>query len=238
MKRILFTLLLITVVLAGTVAAVPVLPEEWYGAVFLNSNPAPAGTVIIAQVNGEARGQITTSESGIYGSQFGQNEPRLYSTSTEEEMNKGPVTVTFLVNGVQAFQAVTFEPGKLQKLDIYADSKAMPTSPPTVSPALSGGAGTGVAGSPSVIVPPTSAVYIPTTTISRAELYNQLENPEITTKPTTVVSTPVVTTSAPVTTQAPAGGAPLSTTTILIVVLVLAILVLAGVYMMKRGKGL
>ncbi len=145
MKKLALVILLIAGLYIGTVVAIPVMPDEWYGSVYLNGNPAPVGTVIVAQVNGQSAGQVTTTKAGLYGSQSGQDN--LYATATEDELNQGPVTVTFLVNGIQAFQAVPFEPGNLTKLDIYADSKTMPAYPPTLSPSSLSGTGPGAGSS-------------------------------------------------------------------------------------------
>jgi len=141
MKKIALVILLITGLCIGSVLAIPVMPDEWYGSVYLNGNPAPVGTVIVIQVNGQVAGQLTTTKEGLYGSQSGPDS--LYASVTEDTLTKGPVTVTFLVNGIQAFQAVPFEPGNLTKLDIYADSKTMPTSPPTLAPSSLSDAGAG-----------------------------------------------------------------------------------------------
>ena len=65
MRRMLCILTITAIVLIGTVAAAPVLPDEFYGSVFLNGNPAPVGTVIIAKINGEERGNFTTTEARV-----------------------------------------------------------------------------------------------------------------------------------------------------------------------------
>jgi hypothetical protein len=241
MKRILFTFLLVTLVLIGTVSAVPPIPEEWYGSVFLNGNPAPAGTIITAQVNGESRVQITTEENGLYGTQTGRNDQGLFVTTTEDEMAKSPVTITFLVNGIQAFQAVQFEPGKLLKLDIYADSKAMPTAPPTISTASQGSTSGGISGPSNggfpVDVPSATSPVNPQTTLSRSSVYNQMDNPGLT-QQTTVVNTPAITTPVSSATQVPVKTEPIPFNTVLAAILIVAIILLAGVYIMKRRGSL
>jgi hypothetical protein len=240
MKKILFTFLLITLVFVGIASAVPPIPEEWYGSVFLNGNPAPAGTVITAQVNGESRVQITTTEDGHYGSQTGRNDQGLFVTTTDEEFAKGPVTITFLVNGIQAFQAVQFEPGKLLKLDIYADSKAMPTAPPTLPPASPGSTGGGISGPSTggfpIDMPSTSSPLNPPTTLSQSSVYNQEATSGSTTKPATVVNTPVSPVSS--TTQVPVKNESIPVNTTLTALLIVAIILLAGVYIMKRRGNL
>ena len=88
---------------------------EFYGSVYLNGNPAPAGAVIVAKINGEPRGELTTTVDGLYG---GPDNfiLRLIVSSTEEEVNAGNATVTFFVGGVQAFQIVPFRSGNSENL--------------------------------------------------------------------------------------------------------------------------
>ena len=49
-------------------STLPTLPAEFCGFVRLNGKPAPAGTEIVAKINGEVRGKITIEEGGRYGS--------------------------------------------------------------------------------------------------------------------------------------------------------------------------
>ncbi|HTY15074.1 MAG TPA: hypothetical protein VMC42_05150 [Methanoregulaceae archaeon] len=159
MKKMVFLILLITGLYIGTVAAIPVIPEEWYGSVVLDGKPAPVGTVIVVQVNGNPAGHLTTTEEGLYGSQSGQN--KLYAEIDDQAFAKGTPTVTFLINGVQAAQAVPYVPGNLTKLDISADSKTAPASPPTLAPsslsgAVSGSSQPSAGGFPVLSVPATA----------------------------------------------------------------------------------
>jgi len=161
MKKMVFLILLITGLYIGTVAAIPVIPEEWYGSVMLDGKPAPIGTVIVVQVNGNPAGQMTTTEQGLYGSQSGQN--KLFAQIDDQAFAKGTPTVTFLVNGVQAPQAVPYVPGNLTKLDISADSKTAPASPPTLAPSslsgqASGSSPSSAGGFPVLSVPATPPV--------------------------------------------------------------------------------
>ncbi len=144
MRRMLCILTITAIVLIGTVAAVPVVPEEFYGSVFLNGNPAPVGTVIIAKINGEERGNFTTTEAGLYGSP-GNFDPRLFVVATEDEVNAGNASITFFVGGVQAFQAVPFRSGGLEstKLDLFANINAFATSNTTNPISSSAGGSSG-----------------------------------------------------------------------------------------------
>jgi len=244
MKKIALVILLITGLCIGSVLAIPVMPDEWYGSVYLNGNPAPVGTVIVVQVNGQAAGQLTTTKEGVYGSQSGPDS--LYATVTEDALNKGPVTVTFLVNGIQAFQAVPFEPGNLTKLDIYADSKTMPTSPPTLAPSSLSGTGSGsgpgtsqpsAGGFPVLSATPTaSGQTVPAGTGTSASGSSPASGSNTPAGGKPSAGNGINAPSSTVSTQnmGSAGSIPLGTIGILIVVVVI---VIAGAYVMrKKGK--
>ncbi len=248
MRCIFYVLIIAALVLVGTAAAAPVLPGEFYGAVLLNGNPAPAGTVIIAQINGEPRGQLTTTVDGQYGGP-GNFDPRLIVTSTEEEVNAGNVTITFLVGGVQAFQVSSFKSGNSEKLDLLANSKAFGTSVTTAVPAYasaggaSGGSGasgggggggyaapssgTGTGSSPVIPVKGTSTVTPATTGTGPSVTANI--NAQQNASTVTVISTAGVT-QAPAVTTIPttkkAGAGPLSI--VFLITSIIAVLVIVG----------
>ena len=207
-------LIIAAIVLIGTVAAAPVLPGEFYGSVYLNGNPAPAGTVIVAKINGEPRGELTTTVDGLYGGPDNYN-PRLIVSSTEEEVNAGNVTITFFVGGVQAFQTVPFRSGDSQKLDLLANGKAFETVSTTVIPTytssggssgssgggggyVSSSSGTGTGSSP-VIPVKSTVVTTPVSTESRSSV-NSTNGAPTNTQVTTVKSTPITTPLPAVTT--------------------------------------
>jgi len=230
-------------ILISTVAAAPVVPDEFYGTVFLNGNPAPAGTVIIAKINGDTRGAITTTDTGVYGGP-GNFDPRLYVNLTEEEMNAGNPTIIFFVGGVQAFQTV--KSGNSGKLDLIANERAYATDTAvTTTYPLSGGAvvssgGSGVYSNPGSASPVsgtgssttagnavqgTAGITTPGTA-SRSSIYYNIDStqtpPVITVQATTSATlSPVV---ATVSTTKKAGFGPLSS-----MFMVLSILVVLGI---------
>lgn len=225
MRRILCVLIIAAIVLIGTVAASPVLPDEFYGSVYLNGNPAPSGTVIIAQINGVPRGELTTTVDGLYG---GPNnfDPRLIVSSTEEEVSAGNITITFIVGGVTAFQTVPFKSGNSEKLDLIANGKVFDTTAITVIPTYSysggssGGSGgsagyvsssSGTTGTGSTSVVPVKSTAV-TTQVTTGSGSSVIDTPQIS-PATTVITTPV-TTPIPAVTTVPttkkAGAGPLS----------------------------
>jgi len=147
MRNFLLVFILLVVVLSGIASAAPALPEEFYGYVSLNGNPAPAGTIIVAKINDQTRGTFTTTSPGQYGGS-GNFDPRLVVTSTEEELSAGTASVVFFVDGVQAFQAVPFKSGTSEKLDLVANTRAF--SGDTASGSSQSGSGSGSSGSGTV----------------------------------------------------------------------------------------
>ncbi|MDK2974410.1 MAG: hypothetical protein PWP08_781 [Methanofollis sp.] len=101
------------------VSAVPALPLEVYGTVTCGGAPAPAGTVVVALIDGAVCGQITLDEDGVMGGVDTFDE-RLIVTGTEEGS-----TVVFTVNGEAAAETLTFSPGTVARLDLTAPASAL-----------------------------------------------------------------------------------------------------------------
>jgi hypothetical protein len=229
------------IILIGTVAAAPVVPDEFYGTVYLNGNPAPAGTVIIAKINSEIRGTITTTDTGIYGGS-GNFDPRLYVNLTEEEMKAGNPTIIFFVGGVQAFQTV--KSGNSGKLDLianeraYAMDNATTTSSSGGSAISSGGSGgfstTGAGSSTTGTISSSTTGNVGQSTdssttpntVSRSSVYYNIDatqtSPAMTIPATTPATPSPVVTAVPTTRKA--GTGPLS-----VVVLVTSIICILGI---------
>jgi hypothetical protein len=245
MRIIVCIFALTAIVLIGTVAAAPVLPGEYYGSVYLNGNPAPVGTEIIAKINEEQRGEIITTKEGLYGSPD-NFEPRLMVTSTEEEINSGNTTISFFVGGIQAFQIVPFKSGNSEKLDLIAKDNAFVTKTTTATPtyATSGGSsggsdsgsyasggsgssssGTGSSATTGNAIQGATGIVTPATA-SQSSIYNNINAtqtpPVITVQATTSATlSPVV---ATVSTTKKAGFGPLS-----LMFMVLSMLVVLGI---------
>ena len=100
------------------VAADITLPEEFYGDITINSFAAPVGTVIIAQIDGVARGRFVTAEAGKYGGS-GTFAPRLIVAGVQAEVGK---TITFWVNNVRTNQTAVYEPGQSKQLALSAQA--------------------------------------------------------------------------------------------------------------------
>lgn len=75
-----FFLLILTAITVNTVSTVPMLPMVVSGAVYINGEPAHAGTEIKALIAGEVKGSTIISQPGIYGIavEYGQGMVELY----------------------------------------------------------------------------------------------------------------------------------------------------------------
>lgn len=102
-------------------------PAEFYGSVTINGDAAPAGSVIIATINGAERGRITTTIPGIYGGR-GTFDDRLRVVATQNDLSAGNPPVTFWLNNLQARQSVQFSPASSAELFLeFAGVQPTPT---------------------------------------------------------------------------------------------------------------
>jgi hypothetical protein len=122
MKRSAETTLFFIIALAlilVQVSAVPPMPMEFFGSVTLDGNPAPAGAIISAQVNGVERGNLTTTVAGFYGGPA-IFDNRLKVFISENEYQPGNNNITFFINGWQSGQSVEYVPGKSVQMDLVS----------------------------------------------------------------------------------------------------------------------
>ena len=131
---LLFSFALLALLLISSASAAPPLPAEFYGSVSIDGKAAPSGTTIIAKINGQQRGSITTSSSGVYGSGTGAFSERLVVVATEEDLAKGTPTVEFTIAGKAAIQKVPFQPGIATNLDLSTGGSPVTTKPTTTAP--------------------------------------------------------------------------------------------------------
>jgi hypothetical protein len=97
-------------------SGVPQLPEAYYGTITINGIPAPAGTEIIAMINGIEKGRFTTTAVGIYGGS-GTFDPKLIVAGDEFDVGR---TITFRINGIPAYQTDTYNYGTSTNLYLSA----------------------------------------------------------------------------------------------------------------------
>lgn len=124
---------LITIAFAGA----PALPCEFYGKVTIEGSPAPVGTIVVAKVGEQERGQISLEQEGVYGGP-GTFDKRLKVVAEESDLTAGTPKITFWVNGQKAWQDTSFQPGISQALDLSVGGEqpsetqvSVPTAIPT-----------------------------------------------------------------------------------------------------------
>ena len=108
------------------------LPEEFYGDIIINGLAAPAGTVIVAKINGAERGSFTTTEVGKYGGS-GTFDSRLVVAGEETEVGE---TINFWINGERANQTAVYEPGESKNLDLSVEVYPLNAADPQITDAL------------------------------------------------------------------------------------------------------
>lgn len=92
----------------------PPAPHSFYGDIEIDGEPAPSGVSVVAQIDGEQRGCLTTGETGSYGGSGGF-DPKLV---VEGDDGTGGAEITFLVNGVPAEQSATWHSGEVDELNL------------------------------------------------------------------------------------------------------------------------
>lgn len=121
----------------------PSLPCSFYGNLTINDEDASIGTVVIAKVDGEEVGSITTTEIGKYGGPGALDQKLVVNEPTS-----GGDLIIFYINGVEADQTATWISGEIYNLDLSVNiSGGEPQNPPQgPSPSPSPGGGTGGGG--------------------------------------------------------------------------------------------
>ncbi|WP_254864128.1 PGF-CTERM sorting domain-containing protein [Halovivax gelatinilyticus] len=98
-------------------------PHAFYGEVYLDGEPAPAGTEIVAKIDGEERGSIVVEEDGAYGGPTVGDAKLTVSGESGAE-------ITFHVDGVEAEQTATWESGTNTELHLVAGDEPAGGLPP------------------------------------------------------------------------------------------------------------
>lgn len=125
-RRTIAVVVITSVLILGTGAVGPVaaddsppkLPLSVYGEVTIDGEPAPAGTEIVALIDGDERGEIVTTEDGVYGGSAMGDEKLVVDGHESDD----GAAVTFLVDGTEADETVTWEPGADTEVTLTVDT--------------------------------------------------------------------------------------------------------------------
>ncbi len=117
--------------LIGTASAVPLLPAEFRGSVTIDGNPAPAGTVITARIDGRDCGSLTLETAGVYGGDA-TFDKRLLVCGRDDDAGK---TIAFFVDGARAAGTAVYTPGTSVRLDLAVTSGVGFSADVTTGPA-------------------------------------------------------------------------------------------------------
>ncbi|AHG01789.1 hypothetical protein HALLA_00430 (plasmid) [Halostagnicola larsenii XH-48] len=120
-------LALSTIAAVGPVAAQddgpPPLPAAYYGDLEINGEPADAGVVVEAEVDGEVRGSSTVGENATYGGPDAE-DPKLEVDGTDGDAGEN---VTFYVESedfdrtaIDDYDNITWEPETVKRIDLSA----------------------------------------------------------------------------------------------------------------------
>ena len=93
-------------------------PASYYGDVTIDGEPAPEGTEVVAEVDGEELGSIEVTTAGEYG----DSDP-LGEKLVVENAESGD-TVSFVVDGVAAEETVEWQSGDVQRVDLTVEGSA------------------------------------------------------------------------------------------------------------------
>lgn len=161
------TLGIVLVVLVGAVGPVASAPSPppaaYYGTLTVDGDPAPVGLTVTAEIDGEQRGSLTTSEVGRYGGS-GAFDPKLQVDGTDDDRG---ATVQFFVEGEPAGTA-TWRSSDVLEVALSATGVSIPSPDPDPEPDPnpdpgpgSGGSGSGSGGGGGAPLPPATPTEPP-----------------------------------------------------------------------------
>jgi len=133
-SKILLYAFVFALFLAGTAAAAPGTPHQFWGDVKINNAAAPDGTTITCLINGVDVAS-TTASAGRYGT-----FPNIFYIEDPDGNREGK-TIVFYVNGIESASYV-FENGQSTRLNLSI-TVSTPSPPSDNSPSGGGGGGGG-----------------------------------------------------------------------------------------------
>jgi hypothetical protein len=141
LRKLATTCLMLIMMLAAALSIGPVqaqppsMPHQFWGTVTIGANPAPAGTSIVAQINGVNYASTTVDSSGRYGYSPSFIIPADNPATPTKDGGTSGDTVSFFVGGTAA-QTFVFANGGMTKLGLSISSGGGGGTPPS-TPSLS-----------------------------------------------------------------------------------------------------
>jgi len=133
-RVLLVTIAVVLATVAVGVAGTPVAADDeldpaaaYYGEVTIDGEPAPVGTVISAEIDGEERASVTIEEAGVFGSDDWGDDANLVVPGSADD--DGGEAVTFLVNGEPADTdpaPIEWESGTTSEVSLSAEDVGEP----------------------------------------------------------------------------------------------------------------
>ncbi len=110
---VLVSVLFAPATVAGTVDPQPT-PAAYYGELTAAEEPIPAGVTVTAEIDGEVRGELVTTEADRFGG-AGAFEPKL---QVDGESGDAGAVVRFYVDGVEAAETVQWQSSDVRSVDL------------------------------------------------------------------------------------------------------------------------
>lgn len=116
------------------VSALPMVPAEYYGTVYIDGSPAPAGTNITSVIENQVTDFFVTTVPGVFGG-TGPMDPRLSVTGTADGQK-----ISFTINGILANQTAVFHSGTTGQIALSLGVTSVVTPVPNATTTLPQGA--------------------------------------------------------------------------------------------------
>ena len=134
-----------------TFAQFPTMPHKFYGNVYVNGQPAPDGTTILAKIEGKYDVATTTTLNGKYG---------YYPYYFKIYYDKPGKIINFYVNGIDTGTTAIFTSGTSTQLNLSITSTTTTATSPT---GTTGGSSPGGSSGGTTTIPATTTVVTQTT---------------------------------------------------------------------------
>lgn len=219
---------LVSLFIVSPVMAVPVLPSSFYGTVKLNNANVPDGTLVKALIGGKVYAQAFT-QTYQRNSVYSLDVPGDSTDTAALDGGKDGDTIQFLIGGIQAAQNGTWHSGTNVELNLTAVSTntLQPPQPTPTHPATQ---------TPISTYPSTPTQVPPTPTIAEATALPTFT--EGAAQPTGTIAglTGVPSATTAVKASAKLNNAQIVDILLIVAAILVAVLIIAIVFLIQRGR--